>query len=105
MAISKFQRQSLTLILVLLLLTLLVWVGNQLHFVRERQRFFSDKRNVLLHDPLVRSSGDIPWIWSALGAEKYSNYIPLPRDRFTEDDLARTKALFPECKVELVSAR
>lgn len=89
---------------VLLLLLLGVWLGLQMHVVHERERFMADNRNALLHDPFVTSTGEIPWIWTVLGATKYSNYIDLPRERFTEADLARIRPLFPECKVELSPA-
>ncbi len=102
MTATTFYRRAVAVLCALALFALLLWLGMQLHFVRERERFFADKRNMLLSDPFVTATGDIPWIWTALGARKYSNYIPLPRDRFTADDLSRIRSLFPECKVELV---
>jgi hypothetical protein len=101
MATAAPAGRVIAVLCILLLLMLVLWLGLQMQVVHEREQFMSDNRNVLIHDPFVTSTGDIPWIWTALGASKYSNCIRLPRDRFTQADLVQIESLFPECKIEL----
>lgn len=80
-----------------------VWLTRQVYLVHQRGQFFEDPRNDLFYDPSLPPSPQLPWLWTVLGEEGYSNYIPLSRDRFTEKDLERVRAMFPECTVDLIS--
>jgi hypothetical protein len=103
-----FAYSLRTFVLVMTVLCIgLGWGARNLNQVRERERLFTAKDVCTKHpkfllrnhpDSLPTSEG-VPWSWSLFGAKPCRWGLILPNDRFTNDDLAHYREMFPEAVV------
>jgi hypothetical protein len=85
----------------------LAWANWNVRQIRERERLFhaidvspNNPTKLLRRFKDARSqSNGIPWAWSLFGAKPTRWGLFLPSDRFTDNDLAHYREMFPEAIV------
>jgi hypothetical protein len=77
-----------------------VWLQSQVSTVRERESLI--KAGGVGWGVSAQNPPGIPWVWSLLGARQF-NLIHMDNDVFSEQDVSRYQAAFPEAEVVLGS--